>query len=60
MTRGHENPSDAQFCGQCGPVDLTETAGARPWGIYPLKLLVIVILGSFLSKKRYLAQPSFI
>ena len=42
--RGHENPSNAQFCGTCGSVDLSETAGPRPWAIYPLKILVIVIL----------------
>ena len=42
--RGHENPSNAQFCGACGSTDLSETAGSKPWTIYFLKILIIVVL----------------
>jgi len=42
--RGHENPPNAQHCGTCGSMDLTETAGPRPWGLYGLKILIALIL----------------
>jgi len=42
--RGHENPSNAQYCGTCGSADLSETAGPKPWPIYFIKLLIIFIL----------------
>jgi hypothetical protein len=42
--RGHENPPNAQFCGTCGSMDLSETAGPRPWGLYALKILIFAIL----------------
>lgn len=28
--RGHPNPTDANFCGECGNTDLTETTGSFP------------------------------
>lgn len=42
--RGHENPPDSNFCGECGSADLSETAGARPRIIYVIKIFIIVIL----------------
>ena len=42
--RHHENPANAQFCGQCGSADLTETAGRRPWWPYFGKILILVFL----------------
>src|SRR5437773_316303 len=29
--RGHPNPRDANFCGDCGNTDLTETTGSIPF-----------------------------
>jgi len=42
--RGHENPPDAQFCGDCGSADLTETAGSRPFWIWIVWICVFVVL----------------
>ncbi len=42
--RHHENPTNAQFCGQCGSADLTETAGRKPWWPYLAKILILVSL----------------
>ena len=52
--RGHENPADAEFCGNCGSADLTDTAGLYPWwlrvpgvlaGLVPVTLFVLSIIG---------------
>jgi hypothetical protein len=42
--RHHENPANAQYCGQCGSADLTETAGRRPWWPYFVKILILGFL----------------
>ena len=42
--RHHENPPNAQYCGTCGSMDMTETAGLRSWVLYSVKLLIIIIL----------------
>ena len=42
--RHHINPASAQYCGECGSMDLTETAGPRPWGIYSLKIMIVAVL----------------
>ena len=42
--RGHENPSNALHCGTCGSMDLSETAGPRPWFLYPVKILIFLII----------------
>jgi hypothetical protein len=43
--RGHENPPNAQFCGQCGSTDLSETAGRRPWLLITFKLFLWLLAG---------------
>jgi hypothetical protein len=43
--RGHENPYNAQYCGTCGSVDLTETAGRRPWFLIALKGFLWILVG---------------
>ncbi len=47
--RGHENPASAQYCGSCGSLDLTETAGRRSWLLITFKGLawLIVILFAY-------------
>jgi len=42
--RNHENPPDAQRCGTCGSMDLSETAGPRPVWTYLLKALIIIVI----------------
>ena len=42
--RGHENPSNAQYCGACGSTDLSETAGSKPWTIYFIKILIVIFM----------------
>ena len=42
--RGHENPPDAQVCGTCGSVELTETAGPRPFWIWIVWIGIFVVL----------------
>jgi hypothetical protein len=42
--RHHQNPVNAQFCGECGSADLTETAGPRPWWPYFIKILILLFL----------------
>jgi len=51
--RGHENPLDVQFCGECGSTDLSEPAGSRTWWnyfprifIWGMLLLFIVSVGN--------------
>jgi len=46
--RGHENPYNATHCGECGSVDLTDTAGRRPWLIIALKGFLWLVLGLFI------------
>jgi len=43
--RGHENPYNAQYCGTCGSVDLTETAGPRAWFLIALKGFLWILVG---------------
>lgn len=47
-SRGHENPSDAQYCGTCGSTELTETVGPRSWRARLLLVLVVALLGAIL------------
>jgi len=42
--RGHENPPDAQFCGNCGSADLSETAGPIPFWIWMIRMCILVVL----------------
>ena len=42
--RGHANPFNAQYCGTCGSMDLSDTAGPRLWWPYPVKALIVVIV----------------
>ena len=69
--RGHVNPPGSLHCGECGSVDLSETAGNRPWTIYVIKFFIIVILcivvislaGSIVTSARsegYSVIPAFI
>lgn len=46
--RGHENPYNARFCGECGSLDLTDTVGRKPWLIIALKGLLWLISGLFI------------
>lgn len=43
--RGHENPYNAQYCGNCGSADLSETAGQRSWLIIMLKMSLWLFMG---------------
>lgn len=43
--RGHENPSSAQYCGECGSTDLSETAGRRPWLLIAFKIFLWLLVG---------------
>jgi len=42
--RNHENPPDAQRCGTCGSMDLSEPAGPKPVWTYFLKALIVIII----------------
>ena len=44
----HENPYDAQYCATCGSVDLSDTAGSRPWWRFVFRVPVWIILIMFI------------
>jgi hypothetical protein len=57
--RGHVNPPGSLHCGECGSVDLSETAGNRPWTIYVIKFFIIVILCIiFISLAGLIVNPA--
>src|SRR5258707_14679804 len=43
-SRGHENPHDAQYCGNCGSTDMTETVGRRSLVMPLLSVAGVVML----------------
>lgn len=44
--RGHENPHNAQYCGDCGSTELTETVGPRSWRVQLSLLAGLLLLGT--------------
>jgi RNA polymerase subunit RPABC4/transcription elongation factor Spt4 len=50
--RGHENPSDSQFCGICGSADLSETAGPVPFWIWLIRIASLIIFIVFIASLR--------
>ena len=59
--RGHENPPGALHCGTCGSVDLSQTAGAKPWYLIVFKLflwlLVILFCWLFITTLLNNSRP---
>jgi hypothetical protein len=46
--RHHENPPSAQYCGNCGSVDLSETAGRNPISLIIFKVILCAgVVGLF-------------